>query len=168
MEMFPFRRPVLRQVVQKTWRRFREFVWDAAPIILLGSMALGLLYETGFIWKLTAPMAPVVQGWLMLPAVAGLTLVFAMLRKELALQLLLAFAAVSAGGVVHNLSSFMSTSQIITYAIVNTIYIPCLATIAVLRRELGWKPTVFISAGTIAVALLVGGVVARVLPLIGA
>ena len=168
MEMFPFRRPVLRQVLRKTWRRFREFVWDAAPIILLGSMALGLLYETGFIWKLTAPMAPVVQGWLMLPAVAGLTLVFAMLRKELALQLLLAFAAVSAGGVVHNLSSFMSTSQIITYAIVNTIYIPCLATIAVLRRELGWKPTVFISAGTIAVALLVGGVVARVLPLIGA
>ena len=47
MEMFPFRRPVLRQVVRKTWRRFREFVWDAAPIILLGSMALGVLYETG-------------------------------------------------------------------------------------------------------------------------
>ena len=41
MEMFPFRRPVLRQVARKTWRRFREFVWDAAPIILLGSMALG-------------------------------------------------------------------------------------------------------------------------------
>ena len=52
MEMFPFRRPVLRQVARKTWRRFREFVWDAAPIILLGSMALGVLYETGWIWDI--------------------------------------------------------------------------------------------------------------------
>ena len=31
MEMFPFRRPVVRQVARKTWRRFREFVWDARP-----------------------------------------------------------------------------------------------------------------------------------------
>jgi len=168
MEMFPFRRPVIRQVAAKTWRRFREFVWDAAPIILIGSMVLGALYETGLVWKLTAPLSPVVEGWLMLPAVAGLTLVFAVLRKELALQLLLVFAAVSVGGAVADISSIMTKPQIITYAIVNTIYIPCLATIAVLRRELGWKWTATISAGTIVLALAVGGVVARLLPLIGA
>jgi len=168
MEMFPFRRPVIRQVAAKTWRRFREFVWDAAPIILIGSMVLGALYETGLVWKLTAPLSPVVEGWLMLPAVAGLTLVFAVLRKELALQLLLVFAAVSVGGAVADISSIMTKPQIITYAIVNTIYIPCLATIAVLRRELGWQWTAAISAGTIVLALAVGGVVARLLPLIGA
>jgi ferrous iron transport protein B len=168
MEMFPFRRPVIRQVAAKTWRRFREFVWDAAPIILIGSMVLGALYETGLVWKLTAPLSPVVEGWLMLPAVAGLTLVFAVLRKELALQLLLVFAAVSVGGAVADISSIMNKPQIITYAIVNTIYIPCLATIAVLRRELGWKWTATISAGTIVLALAVGGVVARLLPLLGA
>ena len=167
MEMFPFRRPVLRQVARKTWRRFREFVWDAAPIILLGSMALGVLYETGLIWKLGTVLGPVVEGWLLLPMVAGLTLVFAVLRKELALQLLLVFAAVQAGGAVVSISSFMTTSQIVTYAIVNALYIPCVATIAVLGRELGWRRTVLICAGTIALALLVGGVVARVLPLLG-
>ena len=119
MEMFPFRRPVLRQVARKTWRRFREFVWDAAPIILLGSMALGLLYETGWVWELGTVLEPIVEGWLLLPMVAGLTLVFAVLRKELALQLLLVFAAVEAGGAVASISSFMTTSQIVTYAIVN-------------------------------------------------
>jgi ferrous iron transport protein B len=168
MEMFPFRRPVLRQVMLKTWRRFREFVWDAAPIILIGSMALGALYETGLVWKLTPVLAPVVQGWLLLPAVAGLTLVFAVLRKELALQLLLVFAAVNAGGAVVGIGSIMTTSQIVTYAIVNAIYIPCVATIAVLGRELGWRRTALVSAGTVVVALLVGGIVARVLPLLGA
>jgi ferrous iron transport protein B len=166
MEMFPFRRPVLRQVLRKTWRRFREFVWDAAPIIILGSMALGILYETGVVWKLEPIMAPVVQGWLLLPAVAGLTLIFAVLRKEMALQLLLVFAAVQAGGAVVSISSIMTTSQIVTYAIVNAIYIPCLATITVLGRVVGWKRTVYIIAGTIVLALAVGGLVARLLPLI--
>ncbi len=165
MEMFPFRRPVLRQVVRKTWRRFREFVWDAAPIILLGSMALGVLYETGWVWHLGTILDPVVEGWLLLPMVAGLTLVFAILRKELALQLLLVFAAVQAGGAVVGISSFMSTSQIVTYALVNAIYVPCVATIAVLGRELGWRRTAVICASTIGIALLVGGIVARVLPL---
>ena len=166
MEMFPFRRPVVRQVLRKTWRRFREFVWDAAPIILLGSMALGL--STRPAWSgSSGPLGPIVEGWLLLPAVAGLTLIFAVLRKELALQLLLVFAAVEAGGAVVSISTFMTTSQIVTYAIVNAIYIPCLATIAVLGREVGWRRTVFICAGTIALALLVGGIVARLLPLLG-
>jgi ferrous iron transport protein B len=168
MEMFPFRRPVVRQVLRKTWRRFREFIWDAAPIILLGSMALGALYETGLVWKIEPILAPVVQGWLMLPAVAGLTLLFAVLRKEMALQLLLVFAAVQAGGAVVSISSIMTTSQIVTYAIVNAIYIPCLATIGVLVKVVGWKRTAYISAGTIVLALVVGGIVARVLPLLGA
>jgi ferrous iron transport protein B len=167
MEMFPFRRPVLRQVVRKTWRRFREFVWDAAPIILLGSMALGVLYETGWIWDLGTVLGPIVQGLLLLPMVAGLTLVFAVLRKELALQLLLVFATVAAGGKVVSIASFMTTSQIVTFAIVNALYIPCVATIAVLGRELGWRRTALICAGTLGIALLVGGVVARVLPLFG-
>jgi ferrous iron transport protein B len=168
MEMFPFRRPVVRQVLGKTWRRFREFVWDAAPIILLGSMALGVLYETGAVWHLGPILSPIVEGWLLLPAVAGLTLIFAVLRKEMALQLLLVFAAVQAGGAVVSISTIMTTSQIVTYAIVNAIYIPCLATITVLGRVVGWKRTVYIIAGTIVLALLVGGVVARLLPLLGA
>jgi len=161
MELFPFRRPVAGQVLRKTWRRFREFVWDAAPIIVVGSMALGLLYETGTIWRFTAPLAPIVEGWLLLPAVAGLTLIFAVLRKELALQLLLVFAAVGAGSAVADIGGIMTTSQIVTYAIVNAIYIPCLATIVVLGRQLGWRTTAVICVGTIALALLVGGAVAQ-------
>ena len=156
MEMFPFRRPVVRQVLGKTWRRFREFVWDAAPIILLGSMALGILYETGLVWNLGPILSPIVEGWLMLPAVAGLTLIFAVLRKEMALQLLLVFAAVQAGGAAVSIGTFMTTSQIVTYALVNAIYIPCLATITVLGRVVGWKRTVYISLGTVALALAGG------------
>lgn len=167
MEMFPFRRPVLRQVLAKTWRRFRDFIWDAAPIIVVGSTLLGGLYETGWIWNLTEPLSPVVETWLLLPAVAGLTLVFGILRKELALQLLLTFAVVAYGASVRDISSFMDTSQIVTFALVTSLYVPCVATIAVLGRELGWLRTAYVSLGTVTIALLVGGAAAQLLQALG-
>ncbi len=92
---------------------------------------------------------------------------FAVLRKELALQLLIAFAAVSVAN-AEDLTNFMTTSQIVTYAVVNSIYIPCVATIAVLGRELGWRRTAAISFGTVVLAIAVGGVIARLVPLLGA
>jgi ferrous iron transport protein B len=167
MEMFPFRRPIVRQVAAKTWRRFRDFIWDAAPIIVIGSMALGALYETGVIWDLTAPLSPVVETWLLLPSVAGLTLVFGVLRKELALQLLLTFAVVAYGASVQDIGAFMDTSQIVTFALVASLYVPCVATVAVLGRELGWRRTAGVSLGTVAVALLVGGAAAHLLQALG-
>jgi ferrous iron transport protein B len=162
MEVFPLRRPALGLVARKTWNRFREFVWVAAPIIVLGSMALGALYETGLAVRLTEPLEPIVVGWLGLPAVAGLTLLFAVLRKELALQLLVVFAVGVYGPTATDLSTFMTTTQLVVYAIVCCLYIPCVATIAVLARELGRWRAALISVGTITTALLVGGLVNQV------
>lgn len=163
MEIFPFRAPSARTVVRKTWYRVREFAGVAVPIVLLGSVMLGALYETGWIRLAVRPLAPVLEGWLRLPAVAGLTLVFAVLRKELALQLLVALAAAQFGGGADNLLSFMTGRQIFTYALVNTIYIPCVATIAVLGRALGWKRAMLISGGTVTLAVTLGGLAARLL-----
>jgi len=157
MEMFPFRMPSLKSITIKTWFRFKDFIFVATPIVLGGSLLLGALYETGLIWKLASPLAPVMEGWLGLPAVAGLTLIFAVLRKELALQLLLTLAIVRYGPHTKSLLDFMVPSQLFVYALVNTIYIPCVATVAVLGRELGWKRAAAIMAFTIALALSVGG-----------
>ena len=161
--MFSFRMPLISNIIKKTWYRFRDFVFVAFPIVLVGSLILGALYETGYLWKLASPLSPVVEGWLGLPAVAGLTLIFAVLRKELALQLLVTLAVVVYGGGAGNLLLFMSKKQLFVYALVNTIYIPCVATIAVLGRELGWKRALSIMAFTITLAILVGGIALRVI-----
>jgi ferrous iron transport protein B len=165
MEMFPFRAPCLRTTVKRTWYRFKGFVWVATPVVLAGSLALGLLYETGLVWWLAAPMAPVVEGWLGLPAVAGLTLIFAVLRKELALQLLLTLAVVRYGAGTSDLRQFMDGGQIFTYALVNTLYVPCIATIAVLARELGWRRATLISGFTVVLAVVAGGIAHRLIAL---
>ena len=90
MEMFPFRTPSVLNVLKKTWLRLKDFFLVAAPLIVLGSFLLGLLYESGWILELTGPLEPVAEWWLGIPAVALLALIFAFLRKELALALLLA------------------------------------------------------------------------------
>ncbi len=153
MEMFPVRKPSVLSVAKKTWQRLKDFVFVATPIMIGGSFLLGLLYETGWIFWFTKPLTPVT--WLLgIPGVAALALIFAFIRKELALQLALVLAAVTAGG---SLAAFMDNGQIFTYALVNTIYIPCAATLAVLWKELGGKRALLISAFTVVTALLLGG-----------
>lgn len=167
IEMFPFRRPHLATTARKTWSRFREFVFVAMPIVLVGSLILGALYETGYVWVLADPMAPIVQGWLGLPAVAGLTLLFAVLRKELALQLLVTLAIAQYGTGASDLLTFLTPRQVFVYAIVNAIYIPCIATVAVLGRELGWRRALGIMTFTVALAVAIGGATDRVIAALG-
>jgi ferrous iron transport protein B len=157
MEMFSFRRPTLRPLLKRTWSHFREFVVVATPIVVGGSIVLGGLYETELLWTLAVPLRPIMEGWLGLPAVAGLTLIVAVLRKELALQLLVTLAIAQYGPQASNLLSFMRPDQIVVYALVNTLYIPCIATISMLARELGWRRALLISGFTVVLALLVGG-----------
>lgn len=148
-------------VIRQTWSPVREFIVGAVPFVLGGSVVLGTLYETGLIGLSARPLAPVVEGWLGLPGAAGLTLIFAILRKELALQLLIALAAGSAGG-GPNLLAILTPVQLFTYALVNTLAIPCTATIGVLARTVGARPAAGIAAGTVTVALLLGGIAARI------
>lgn len=167
MEMFPFRVPSMGTVLRKTWLRVKDFIYVAAPFILAGSFVLGLLFESGWAVRLEAPLRPFVVHWLGLPAAAGLALVFGFLRKEMALSLLLVFAAMSIPGLRSDaaLNEFMTDHQIFVFALVNTIYIPCVATFAVLVRELGWRAALAISAATVLMALLLGGVARFVLAL---
>ena len=165
MEMFPFRAPHLRTVLRKTWYRLHDFTFVAFPIVVGGSLVLGALYETGYMWLATAPLQPVIEGWLGLPSVAGLCLFFAVLRKELAMQLLIAVAIVQYGPQAQDLLEFMNADQLFVYALVNTIYMPCLATLAVLARDLGWAKVAGIAAATVLIALVAGGVANHLLSL---
>ena len=166
MEMFPFRMPHLRTIFKKTWFRFKAFVYMAVPILIVGSLLLGALYELDWLQKLAGPLSPVVEDWMGLPAVAGLTLIMGILRKELALQLLVTLAIVQGGlaaGEGDNLLLIMDKGQLFVFALVTAIYIPCAATIAALARELNWKRAFIVMAFTIVLAVLVGGIAHRLI-----
>ncbi|HEX5827705.1 MAG TPA: ferrous iron transporter B [Candidatus Limnocylindrales bacterium] len=162
LELAPLRAPIPRFVATKAWWRFRSFVVTATPIMLVGSLVLGLIYEAG-VWQGIADLTgPSVEWLLGLPAIAGVAIAFAFLRKELALQLLIAFAAVELG-YQAGLGELMTPSQLFVFAVVSSLSIPCIATLSALRGELGTRAAVGISVGTVALALGVGAVLARLL-----
>ena len=162
LELPPLRLPIARLVALKAWFRFRSFVRTATPVMLVGSFVLGLAYEMGAIEPLEKAFAPVVTGVLGLPPVAGIALVLAFIRKELALQLLLVLAIAEYGASASDLSSFMSSGQLFVYAVVTAISIPCVATLASLVDEFGWRGAIAITGSVLGVALTVGAVLARV------
>ena len=162
LELPPLRVPVARAVMTKAWFRFRAFVVTAAPIMLVGSFVLGGLYETGVIGPLQAGLAPVTTGLLGLPPVAGMALVLAFLRKELALQLLLVLAVAQYGAAGASLDSFLSPGQLFGYAGVTAVSVPCIATVAALVDEFGRRDAVLMTLATLGVALGSGAILARI------
>ena len=150
MEMTPLRKPELYSTLRKTWMKSREFVFIAFPLLLLGSAFLGIAEALGLLSIFQDFVEPVSVGLLGLPAFAATALVFGILRKEMALQIL----AVLAG--TANFAAVMTPVQIYQFAVITTIYVPCVATIAVLKHELGVKDTASIVLFTIFLALGVG------------
>ncbi|MEM0057995.1 MAG: ferrous iron transport protein B [Candidatus Bathyarchaeia archaeon] len=155
MEMPPYKKPALRIILTKTWSRLKDFVYIAFPIIVGGSLAITALNVSGLMEYVVVGAKPLLNGWLGLPEVAGIPLIFGVLRKELALILLSELIPLKS----------LSPIQMITFALVIMVYIPCVATIAALVREFGWRKALAITFVDIILALLLGGVVYRILSL---
>jgi len=93
-------------------------------------------------------LSPFTGGVLGLPVAVGVTLLFGILRKELALILL--FSAMG----TNNLLDVMTETQLFNFTIFVTFYIPCLATFAALGKELSWKRAFSITILTTSIAVI--------------
>jgi ferrous iron transport protein B len=78
-----------------------------------------------------------------------MTLVFGIMRKELTLVML-----VQALGTTH-VASVLSAGQLVTFTLFVVFYVPCVATVAVIARELGWKDAGWIAGFTVVVAVAI-------------
>jgi ferrous iron transport protein B len=129
LEIPSYRWPALTVISHKTWFRIKEFLLVAWPILIAGSILLGLLEYFELDRWINTGLSPI-TALLGLPAVVGTTLIFGVLRKELALVML-----TQALGTTEILT-VLTQQQILTFTIFITFYIPCVATMAVLSREL--------------------------------
>ena len=160
MEMPDYRLPHAKTILKQTWFRVVEFVKIAFPLITVGSLALKLAEIAGLLDTLTAVLSPVTVLWLGLPAGAGITLIFGILREELALIMLATLLRTT------NFALVLSPVQMIVFTLVAMFYIPCTATIAALVKEFGWKKALFVTVFEIVFAIILGGIALRLLTLV--
>ena len=147
LEMPPYRTPTLKAVVNKAWFRIREFVVEAWPTLIAGSGVLAILSYFNLAIYFNLLIRPIT--WILgLPAAVGVPLIFGILRKELSLVML-----GQALGTM-NFGSAMTPTQLYTFTVFVMFYVPCVATLIMLRRELGTKGMLWITLLTVVVALV--------------
>jgi ferrous iron transport protein B len=146
MEVPAFRVPAPKVVLMKTWWRLREFVMVAFPLLVAGSAILSLIEFYGWQQFINAALSPL-TALLGLPRAVGLTLIFGVLRKELSLLMLM-----QALGTTH-VASVMSVAQILIFTLFVTFYLPCMATLASMFRELGWRLTAAAASALLVLAV---------------
>ncbi|MFW6109705.1 MAG: ferrous iron transport protein B [archaeon] len=161
MEMPGYRIPSIKTTWQRTWFRLKGFVYEAFPIMIAGNFVIQIAAIFGILEIVERLMAPVTVGWLGLPSVAGIVLIFGVLRKELTLILLATVMGTT------DYSAFLTPVQMFVFAFVVMVYVPCLSTIAALSKEFGPKNAAIITLVEVIVAVVLGGIVMRVLLFLG-
>ena len=150
MELPPLQAPGIRNILSKTWSRIKDFIYIALPLLIVGSIVIEILITYNLLDPIVDPLSPITVGLLGLPAVCVISFIVGILRKEMALGMLQILAA----GVP--LAEFMTPGQFVVFGAVMAIYVPCIATMATMWREIGWRETICVSAMTAGFALVVG------------
>lgn len=149
LEVPPYRRPSLQALLKKTWMRIRWFLKEAIPFLFFGVLLINILYHIGVMQLISQSLTPFMNTLFGLPGEATTSLVIGFLRKDLAVGTLIPL----------QLSAF----QLVIAVTMLTIYFPCMATFAVLLRELGIKDLIKSTMLMIATAGSVGIILRLVL-----
>jgi len=167
VELPPYRVPQAKTLWRSTWEKGRNFVRKAGTVILAGSVFIwlssyagpggfGVDMENSFMAIIGGAIAPlfIPLGFATWQAVASLITGF--LAKEVVVSTMSIIYKVQEGQLGDTMKTFFTPLTAYTFMVFVLLYVPCLATVAVIRRETGsLKWTAFAVAYPLVVAYLV-------------
>jgi ferrous iron transport protein B len=142
MDVPPYRIPYWKGIGKKVSMRMIWFMREAVPWVLFGVLAVNILYVTGIIGFIGRVCEPLISGLLGLPGEAVGGLVVGFLRKDVAVGMLVPLG--------------MNARQVVVASVVLAMYFPCVATFAVMIKELGVKGMVKSALIMLGATLIVG------------
>ncbi len=157
VELPPMRWPVLSNVVIKTVARIEWYLKEVVPLFLLGTALLFLLDRTGILNQLIELGEPLVAGWLGLPPEASAAFLVGFLRRD--------FGAT--GLFIMESQGMLSPLQVVVAMVTITLFIPCIASVLMIAKERSWKTALSIVVLIIPLAFFIGGLLYRLLALVG-
>ena len=155
LELPPYRKPLVKNVLAKSWIRMKDFVYIVMPLLVIGGIAYGILDILGLTNIIVEPLSPITI-WLGLPAVTIIPLAFGFLQKDLTGAMLLAVLGI-------NISLALSPLQIYTFGVASTIGIPCIIALGMFIKEFGFKKAMLLTGISIAYGLLFAGLIWRMI-----
>lgn len=159
MELPPYRKPLIKNVLAKSWIRMKDFVYIVLPLLAIGGMTYGVLDTLGLTSIIVEPLSPVTT-WLGLPALAIIPLIFGFLQKDLTGAMLLSVFG-------SEISLALTPLQIYTFGVTTTIGIPCMIALGILIKEFGFKRAVLLTGASILYGLVTAGLAWRIIQIFG-
>jgi len=157
MEMPPFRRPKLTNILLKTYYRTKWFLKEAVPLFVLGTFILFILTKLGILTYIEMAARPVVKHFLGLPVETTGGFLLGFLRRDYAVVSIFKALEEKAGNLA------IDPNQLIVALVVITLFVPCLANFFVMIKERGAKTAFLMLAFIIPFSFLVGGVLRYIL-----
>lgn len=166
IELPPYRMPTIGNVTKHAWYHTKEFMKKAGTIIIgsvlviwvLASLPAGVAYgsEKSFLGQIGHFISPFFKPLGFGHWTFSVALIFGVVAKEVIIGTLGTLYGVGKGALAATIPHYISPLGALSFLFFVLLYIPCLATIAVIRQESGgWKYTIFQPIVTIAVAWIV-------------
>lgn len=157
VELPPLRLPVMSNVLIKTAARLEWYIKEAVPLFLFGTLLLFVLDWFHLLPGIIKATEPVITGWLGLPPQAASAFLLGLMRRDFAATGLFAMEA----------QGLLSPIQIVVSIVTITLFIPCIASMFMIVKERGSKMALGMILFVFPFALLVGGLLFRLLTLVG-
>ena len=154
MELPPLRLPRPGNVLVKTLTRMEWYLREVLPVFLIISLAIWLGQLTGVFEGLLELLRPAVAA-LGLPQETALAFLFGFFRRDY-----------GAAG-LFDVQDLMDGTQRTVAAVTLTLFLPCVAQVAVMLKERGWKMTLGAVLFIFPFAFIVGWLLAQALALLG-
>jgi len=172
IELPPYRKPSLKNILKHAWYHTMEFIKKAGTIIFasvlvvwtLASLPAGVAYGSAesLIGQLGYWLSP-----LFMPLGFGhwtfsVALIFGIASKEIIIGTLGTLYGVGQAALISAIPMYITPLGALSFMFFVLLYIPCLATIAIIRQESGsWKYTVLQLMATLTLAWFVSFLVYR-------
>lgn len=163
IELPEYHIPSIKNIALLTWVRVKAFIKRACTLIFVSVILIWFLYtfptyevETSFGAQLGKLLEPLGK-FMGLDWKAIVSLIFGLLAKEQVLAAMSVIYRVEEESLGEVLKNVWTPLQALTFLTVLMVYQPCVATIAVIRKETNsWKWTLLSIVYTLSLALILG------------
>lgn len=143
------RMPQFKNVYKKTMVKTKAFLLEATPIFAFGAVLISVMQYTGALSIVENAISPLTQQWLRLPSEASVVFIMGIIRRD--------FGAAGLSNMI------LSNSQMLVALITITLFVPCVASIIMIFKERSKLEASAIWVGSLAIAFLIGGILAQII-----
>ncbi|MEA2069770.1 MAG: ferrous iron transport protein B [Asgard group archaeon] len=128
IELPSYKKPLLKNVLAKSWLRMSDFIKIVIPLLALGGVVFSVFNQLNITTFLIIPFEPIMIFLFNLPGETIIPILFGFIQKDLTGAMLLSALGTSAGIALTNL-------QLYTFGIITCIGIPFVISLGMLFKE---------------------------------